>query len=265
MVPVALLNVAAGAVYFWVRPQQHQPYWVSLVITVAVTAALAAWECSCANAVSWSGRCASGPNAPRPSSGSSPNRLGTPNAAASLAGADLGGVAKAAATNRAMLARGVRASCTPAPRRVITIRAGAACSPAEQAVERIGRLLWVGHRRESQRTVEGEQLPETGLSDLSGAHTLHHQQQRAQHCHPPRRGVCWPSCANARAPSPDAPNSANVSGSSTPWPISATGKDTARARYRGSRKNQFDLRRTAVVHNLHVIARQPDHGNHAAA
>src|SRR6266436_4732619 len=30
-----------------------------------------------------------------------------------------------------------------------------------------------------------------------------------------------------------------------------------RARYRGTRKNLFDLRRAAVVHNLHVIARQP--------
>ncbi|WP_235609493.1 transposase, partial [Frankia casuarinae] len=29
-----------------------------------------------------------------------------------------------------------------------------------------------------------------------------------------------------------------------------------RARYHGQRKNLFDLRRTAVVHNLHVIARQ---------
>jgi Transposase DDE domain len=29
-----------------------------------------------------------------------------------------------------------------------------------------------------------------------------------------------------------------------------------RARYRGSRKNLFDLRRVAVVHNLHIIARQ---------
>jgi hypothetical protein len=28
-----------------------------------------------------------------------------------------------------------------------------------------------------------------------------------------------------------------------------------RARYRGVRKNLFDLRRSAVVHNLHVIAR----------
>lgn len=32
-----------------------------------------------------------------------------------------------------------------------------------------------------------------------------------------------------------------------------------RARYRGVRKNLFDLRRTAVVHNLHVLARSPFH------
>jgi len=31
-----------------------------------------------------------------------------------------------------------------------------------------------------------------------------------------------------------------------------------RARYRGTRKNLFDLRRVAVVHNLHIIARQHD-------
>jgi transposase len=35
-----------------------------------------------------------------------------------------------------------------------------------------------------------------------------------------------------------------------------------RARYRGTRKNLFDLRRAAVVHNLHVIARQPAAGNY---
>ena len=33
--------------------------------------------------------------------------------------------------------------------------------------------------------------------------------------------------------------------------------DGRRARYRGTRKNLFDLRRVAVVHNLHIIARQP--------
>jgi transposase len=39
-----------------------------------------------------------------------------------------------------------------------------------------------------------------------------------------------------------------------------------RARYRGTRKNLFDLRRVAVVHNLHVIARQPaDDGSRLAA
>jgi hypothetical protein len=37
-----------------------------------------------------------------------------------------------------------------------------------------------------------------------------------------------------------------------------------RARYSGTRKNLFDLRRVAVVHNLHVIARQPA-GNYQLA
>ena len=38
-----------------------------------------------------------------------------------------------------------------------------------------------------------------------------------------------------------------------------------RARYRGTRKNLFDLRRVAVVHNLHVIARQPAGGGYKLA
>jgi hypothetical protein len=38
-----------------------------------------------------------------------------------------------------------------------------------------------------------------------------------------------------------------------------------RARYRGTRKNLFDLRRVAVVHNLHVIARQPATDNYQPA
>jgi IS5 family transposase len=38
-----------------------------------------------------------------------------------------------------------------------------------------------------------------------------------------------------------------------------------RARYRGLRKNLFDLRRSAVVHNLHVIARLPERSQAVAA
>lgn len=34
-----------------------------------------------------------------------------------------------------------------------------------------------------------------------------------------------------------------------------------RARYRGARKNLFDLRRCAVVHNLHVLARLPEYSH----
>jgi Transposase DDE domain len=37
-----------------------------------------------------------------------------------------------------------------------------------------------------------------------------------------------------------------------------------RARYLGQRKNLFDLRRIAVVHNLHVIARRPPQTQQAA-
>jgi transposase len=38
-----------------------------------------------------------------------------------------------------------------------------------------------------------------------------------------------------------------------------------RARYRGTRKNLFDLRRVAVVHNLHITARQVDTDGYQAA
>jgi transposase len=38
-----------------------------------------------------------------------------------------------------------------------------------------------------------------------------------------------------------------------------------RARYTGTRKNLFDLRRVAVVHNLHIIARQPVTDSHRLA
>jgi len=38
-----------------------------------------------------------------------------------------------------------------------------------------------------------------------------------------------------------------------------------RARYKGVRKNLFDLRRSAVVHNLHVIARTMPDEQHADA
>ena len=37
------------------------------------------------------------------------------------------------------------------------------------------------------------------------------------------------------------------------------------ARYIGQRKNLFDLRRTAAVHNLHVLMRQPQPTDEAAA
>ena len=85
---------------------------------------------------------------------------------------------------------------------------------------------------------------------------LHHQQQRAQRVHPSRRGAAGRAAPAASRPRTGARSCANASRSSTPWPTSATGRAAAPATC-GTRKNLFDLRRVAVVHNLHVIARQP--------
>ena len=74
---------------------------------------------------------------------------------------------------------------------------------------------------------------------------------------------CWSSCAPASRPPTGGPGCASASRSSTPWPMSAAGR-ADRARYLGQRKNLFDLRRVAVVHNLHVIARQPQPAKQAA-
>jgi hypothetical protein len=66
----------------------------------------------------------------------------------------------------------------------------------------------------------------------------------------------WPSCASAsRTPDGRAKLRERVAAEHAlahvgHWP-------GRRARYTGTRKNLFDLRRIAVVHNLHVIARQP--------
>jgi len=61
------------------------------------------------------------------------------------------------------------------------------------------------------------------------------------------------SYANSSRQCKDEPNFVNEWWLSIPWPILAEGSDDAR--YRGLRKNLFDLRRCAVVHNLHVLAR----------
>ena len=74
--------------------------------------------------------------------------------------------------------------------------------------------------------------------------------------HPPRRGAAGRAAPAASRPRKAARSCANASRSSTPWPTSGTGRAAAPATC-GTRKNLFDLRRVAVVHNLHVIARQP--------
>ena len=73
---------------------------------------------------------------------------------------------------------------------------------------------------------------------------------------------CWPSSAPRSRPPTGGPSCASGSRSSTPWPMSAAGR--APRPLPRPRKNLFDLRRVAVVHNLHVIARQPSPAKQAA-
>ncbi len=79
---------------------------------------------------------------------------------------------------------------------------------------------------------------------------------RAAACRSTPMNGCWLSSAlDSRRP-----RGGRDSASASPWstlsPTSADGRVVAPAT-RGQRKNLHDLRRTAVVHNLHVIARQP--------
>jgi hypothetical protein len=68
----------------------------------------------------------------------------------------------------------------------------------------------------------------------------------------PRGSSATPTATRAGIP-------ASLPKTSASWFVqpSSTLANCRRARYRGTRKNLFDLRRAAVVHNLHVIARQP--------
>ena len=106
------------------------------------------------------------------------------------------------------------------------------------------------------RARQDRPLPQGHLRRLPAAGTVHHQQPRAQRrpSIPTRR--CWPSCASASRPRKDVRNCANAS--QVEHALAHVGHwQGRRARYLGTRKNLFDLRRVAVVHNLHIIARQP--------
>jgi hypothetical protein len=69
-----------------------------------------------------------------------------------------------------------------------------------------------------------------------------------------RSGRAWPSCAGASRTRTGAELRERVA---VEHALAHVGHwQGRRARYLGTRKNLFDLRRVAVVHNLHVIARQ---------
>ena len=65
--------------------------------------------------------------------------------------------------------------------------------------------------------------------------------------------ACWPSCVGGNRPRPVARSCARVAVEHT---LAHVGHwQGRRARYRSPRKTLFDLRRCAVVHNLHVLSR----------
>ena len=75
---------------------------------------------------------------------------------------------------------------------------------------------------------------------------------------------CWPGCADASRP-PEGRAKLRER-TEVEHALAHVGHwQGRRARYLGTRKNLFDLRRVAVVHNLHVIARQPDNGEYQLA
>jgi hypothetical protein len=67
---------------------------------------------------------------------------------------------------------------------------------------------------------------------------------------------CWSSYAPASSPHTDGRGCASACSRACPGHVGRWQGN--HARYLGQRKNLFDLRRVAVVHNLHVIARQPN-------
>ena len=98
-------------------------------------------------------------------------------------------------------------------------------------------------------------LPQGRLRRAARCGTLHHQQKRAQRVHPSRRGD-----GGRAAPAPADPEGRAKLRErvAVEHALAHVGHwQGRRARYRGTRKNLFDLCRVAVVHNLHIIARQP--------
>ena len=107
-------------------------------------------------------------------------------------------------------------------------------------------------------------LPQTHLCHLPAAAALHPKPVRAAASPSTPTKRCSPSSASTSTPPPGAPSLRERI--KVEHALAHVGHwQGRRARYRGTRKNLFDLRRVAVVHNLHVIARQPATGNYQLA
>ena len=105
---------------------------------------------------------------------------------------------------------------------------------------------------EPGRTVR---FPEGHLRRLPAAGPLHRQQPRAQRSIHPDEALLAELRQRQQTPDGRAKLRERVA---VEHALAHVGHwQGRRARYLGTRKNLFDLRRVAVVHNLHVIARQP--------
>jgi hypothetical protein len=93
-------------------------------------------------------------------------------------------------------------------------------------------------------------LPRPDLRSLPPAGAVDGQPTWTQRAHPPRRAATGGVPPAPVTPLPVGPSSASAWPSNTPAHISHW--QGRRARYCGQRKNLFDLRRAAVVHNLFV-------------
>jgi hypothetical protein len=105
------------------------------------------------------------------------------------------------------------------------------------------------------RARQDRPLPEGHLRRVPAAGTLHHQQPRAQRVIHPDEAQLAGLRQRQHTPEGRAKLRERVA---VEHALAHVGHwQGRRARYLGTRKNLFDLRRVAVVHNLHVIARQP--------
>jgi hypothetical protein len=152
-----------------------------------------------------------------------------------------------------------------------TWRCSARRSPPQRTTVRQARVcarLRPGHPDLPQQRHHGLHprrqgpVPRPGLPVVPAPHPVHHQHPWPQRADPPRRA---PAGRAPRRPADPHGRARLRQRTAVEHTLAHVGRwQGRRARYLGERKNLFDLRRVALVHNLHVIARQPSPAQQAA-